>query len=176
MVNVDQQEERFILRPSWKYFFFSYIFSSLAILLAGVGIVFLYYLRKKHKAIRYFITNSRITAIDEKYKHNVDLTDIGDIELKQTWLQKKLGIGTLLLHTSASNMEIAGIKNPEKYKRILEQAIRSQQKQESQHREVKSNEPSYHPGTMEKIDYLTGLWQQGLISDSEFKKERKRYE
>jgi hypothetical protein len=29
---------------------------------------------------------------------------------------------------------------------------------------------------MERMDYLTGLWQQGLVSDDDFEKEKKHFE
>jgi hypothetical protein len=33
-------------------------------------------------------------------------------------------------------------------------------------------QPDTKPGEMERVNYLTGLWQQGLISDEEFEKQR----
>jgi hypothetical protein len=169
-------EEHFTLHPSWKYFFFSYLLSFLAIPLIGAGLIALYYLRRERKSIRYIITNTCITAINEKYEHNVDLVDINRIETQQSWLQQKLDIGRLLLKTSASNMEIAGIEHPETLKAMLKQGIQSAMKRQHQQEKTKPRQPESESGNMEKLNYLTGLWQQGLISDEDYKEERKHFE
>jgi hypothetical protein len=168
--------ESVTLQPSWKYFFFSYIFSIIAIPIAGLGLIALHFVHRKHQAYRYIITNFRITAIDQKYEHNVDLVDINRIELHQSWFHRMLGIGTLLLYTSASKMEILGIHQPEKYKRILERAIQSQIVQQKERPEPPVQDTNYRPGTRAKINYLTGLWQQGLLSNSDYERERKYLE
>jgi hypothetical protein len=169
-------EDSFTLHPSWKYFFFSYLLSFLAIPLAGAGLVALHYLRRGRESICYIITNTRITTIDQKYEHNVDLVDIKHIEVQQSWLQQKLGIGTLLLDTSASNMEVAGIEHPEKLKAMLEQGIQAATKQRNQQQKTQPRQPETESGNSEKINYLTGLWQQGLLSDEDYKEERKHFE
>jgi len=168
--------EQFNLEPSWKHFFFTYVLSILAIPIVGLGLVALYLVREERKTHQYIITNFRITAIDEKYEHNVDLVDIEHIDLLQTSWQKRLGIGSLLLHTSASNMKLAGIEQPQKYKEILEQAITFQHKQQQQRPEIEEKQTEYNPGNRERINYLTGLWQQGLISEQEYKEEKKHFE
>jgi hypothetical protein len=168
--------ESITLQPSWKYFFFSYLLSIVTIPVAGLGLIALYFVRRSHQAYRYIISNFRITAIDKKYEHNVDLVDIDSIELHQSWLHRMLNIGTLLLYTSASNMKIRGILHPEKYKNILERAIQAQITRQKEQPKPTLQDSNDHPGTSGQINYLTGLWQQGLISNSDYEKERKHIE
>ncbi|MDX1586612.1 MAG: PH domain-containing protein, partial [Balneolaceae bacterium] len=113
----------YTLTPSWKHYFFGYLLSILTIPLAGIGLVALYFVRKKHKSVKYIITDTQISAIDSKYRRNVDLVNIDEVEIDEPWWQKRLGIGTLILRTSASELEISGITNPQKLKHILERAI-----------------------------------------------------
>ncbi len=169
------KSNQFTLEPSWKYFFWGYTLSVITAPLL-IGLIAFYFVRRKHKSIKYQITNTQITASDQKYRHNVDLADIKDVEIHKSWLQQKLDIGTLRLQTSAANMDLVGLKNPEKISNILEQAIQSQQKLQQQRQETQKKEPDYQPGSMDRMEYLTGLWQQGLISDADYEAERKHFE
>lgn len=171
-----KQADTFTLQPSWKQFFISYMLSVLAIPLLGIGLVYLYFVRKKHKKIYYEISDTQISRVDAKYSHNVDLVDIESIDIKRSWLQQKLGIGDLMLHTSASKMILAGLEEPGQLKNILEQAIQSEIKRKKTHQKIKAKQPEYQPGNMDKMNYLTGLWQQGLISNEEYESERKHFE
>jgi hypothetical protein len=40
----------------------------------------------------------------------------------------------------------------------------------------KREQPQTSPGSLDKLDYLTGLWQQGLLSNEDFKREKKHFE
>ena len=164
------------LAPDWKYFFFSYLFSVLAIPLAGIGLIALYFVRKKHKSIRYEFSDEQISSLDSRYRRNIDLVNIEHVETKQSWLHQKFGIGTIVINTSASEMELVGMENPESLKTILEKAIQAQKDLLKQKERNKPREPEFDPGSMDKMEYLTGLWQQGLISDEDFEKERKHFE
>lgn len=164
------------LTPSWKHFFFGYMLSILTIPLFGAGLVAFFLIRKKHRQIRYRITNQGITRTDEKYEHNIDLTDIERIELRKTQLQEWLKIGTLILHTSAFHMKLEGIEEPEQLSKLLEQAIETERKRLQARHKTNPREPQYQPGSIDKMEYLTGLWQQGLLSDEDYEKERKHFE
>ena len=170
------EQKTYTIRPSWKHFFWSYVLSVITIPLAGAGLIGLYLVRKKHKSIRYKVSDDRITSIDQKYQHNVDLVDIQDVHIHQSWLQEQLGIATLELETSASHMNLLGISNPAELKKILLQAIQDEKKRQQQREETQRKQPEREPGNMEKMDYLTGLWQQGLISEEDYKAEKKHFE
>ena len=175
-MNRSAEDQKFTLRPSWKHFFWPYLLSILAIPLLGLGLIALYVVRKKHKSITYTITDTQIATTDDTYEQHVDLVDIDTIKLQQKGLQQKLGVGTLFLHTSTCKMELAGIQQPYQIKEILEEAIQSEQKRQEKQQETTARQPKYNPGSMPKLDYLTGLWQQGLISDEDYEAERKHFE
>lgn len=172
----NNSEHTYTIKPSWKQFFTAYVLSVLAIPLFGLGLIALYFVRRKHNRLCYKITDTRITRIDEKYEHNVDVVDIENLEIHQNRLEEKLRIGTLVLHTSASKMELEGLDEPRKLQNILEQAVMSEQERLKQRNQINEKESRYQPGNLEKIDYLTGLWQQGLLSDEDYKSERKDLE
>lgn len=169
-------QKTYTLDPSWKQFFVGYLLSILTIPLAGIGLIALYFVRKKHKEHKYIITDTQISILDAKYRQNVDLANIEQLTIEQSWLQKKLGVGTLVLHTSALETELIGIENPSQIKDILGKAIQAELQRKEQEQQTKARQPKYKPGSMDKMEYLTGLWQQGLISEEDFEKERRHFE
>lgn len=164
------------LHPNWKHYFFSYLLGMLTTPLLGIGFLILFFTYKKHSSIKYKVTDTQISSVDAKYQRNIDLVDIEKVSIEQSWLQQKMQIGTLTLHTSASGMQLVGMENPQQLKTILEKAIRAERERIKSKQETKSSQPDRDPGSMEKMNYLTGLWQQGLISEEDFDEERRHFE
>lgn len=164
------------LTISWKNHLLGYTLSILLIPVLGIGLLGLYWVWQRQHRISYRVTNTRITSRDKEYQRNVDLVSIEQVEVRQNWLQEKLEVGDLELYTSASSMTLFGMENPYHLKGMLEKAVAAQKKQQQSEKERHVREPEYDPGSMERINYLTGLWQQGLMSDEDYKKERKHFE
>lgn len=172
----DNNQKSIRIDPSWKYHFWGYVLSVLTIPLFGIGLIALYFVHKRHKSRHYIFTNTQITRIGLKYQRNIDLVNIENVSVKQNWTMQKLGIGSLAVETSASEMEIEGVEDPHQLKEILEKAIHAEILRQKEKKKTTLREPEYEPGAMEKMNYLTGLWQQGLISEEDYEKERKHFE
>lgn len=175
-MNQSTKKKSFTLKPSWKQYFFLYLISIATIPLAGIGLVILYFVRKKHNSTEYLITDTKISSVNAKYHRNIDLINIESLKIQQTWLQEKLGIGNIVLKTSASEMEMAGLEDAVRLKAILEKAIQDELQKQNEKEKNRPVKPAYDPGSMDKMEYLTGLWQQGLISEEDYEKERKHFE
>ena len=169
------KEKSYTLTPDWKYFFLAYLICVLTIPLI-IGIVGFYFVRKHHKSLSYFITDTGITAQTSDYRQNIDLINIQTITIVQDWLREKLGVGSLIIQTTTTNVVLKGLEKPEEIKQLIEQAVEVLKKQAEETTRPKTREPEFDPGSMEKMNYLTGLWQQGLISDEDFEEERKHFE
>lgn len=161
-----------VLTPSWKYFLLAYLYSILLIPVFGIGLLSLYFVWRRHRQFRYEVSDTGIKAIDGTYSQHVDLQNIQAVEVIQTWINRKLNVGTLLLKTETRQMKLVGIINPRKFKDLLEKAIEAEKKRETEAQKTKPRRPSHKPGEMERKNYLTGLWQQGLISEEDFKKQQ----
>lgn len=173
----DQSQSKTIsLEPSWKNHILGYTISVLLIPVFGIGLIGLYLVRKRQKKFSYTFSDTQISSRDQKYQRNIDLVNIDSVEIKQSWLQQKMGVGNLILSTSASEMTLLGMENPANLKNLLEKAINAEKQRNQQKEKTKPKDPDYDPGTMDKMDYLTGLWQQGLVSDEDYEKERKYFE
>lgn len=156
-----------ILTPSWKAFFWRYFFGIILIPVL-IGIYLLWQTRKKQQGISYKITDRRITVIEGNISQNIDLADIRQAEAGEM----KFGIGSITLKTGGREIELIGLENPEMIAASIEKAVEAELKRLETAQKTKPAEIKYDPGTMDRLDYLTGLWQQGLISDEDFKAER----
>ena len=170
------QSKTITLSPSWKNYIAGYILSILLIPVFGIGLVVLYWVRKRHKSNSYLVSDSQISLRDKKYQQNIDLVSIEKVEIKQSWLQQKMGVGDLILSTSATSVTLLGMENPANLQRLLDKAIRAEKEHLQQKKKTEPQKPDFEPGTMDRMDYLTGLWQQGLVSDEDYENERKHFE
>lgn len=166
------------LTPSWKRWFWSYFFGVLLIPVLGIGLIVLWVTHSKRKKISYKVTDRQISSTDGKVSKTIDLANIKTLDVEQNWLDKKFGIGDILLSTEMRSIKLLGQPNPDQLSDMISQAIRAERKriQELKKSKDKVREEPPQPGTLDRIDYLTGLWQQGLISDEDFKKEKKHFE
>ncbi|HET8865586.1 MAG TPA: hypothetical protein VFM80_07795 [Gracilimonas sp.] len=164
-------EKSITLTPSWRAFFWSYVFGVLLIP-ALIGIIILWKTRKKHRAISYKIIDRRITVVEGNYSQNIDLTDIRQAEAGEP----RFGVGDITLKTQGRTVNLIGLKNPSRIAGFIEQAVEAELKRLETEKQTKLREPKYDPGSMDRLDYLTGLWQQGLMSDEDFQIERKKFE
>ncbi len=173
----DQSSNRSItLQPNWKNHLLGYTLSVLLIPLFGVGFLGLYLVYKRQKKYSYSFSDTQISSRDDKYQRNLDLVNIEHVSVQQSWLQKKLSVGDIELETTATSMTLRGMADPFGLKDTLEKAISVQKELQKKEERTKPKQPDRDPGTMERMDYLTGLWQQGLVSDEDFEKEKKHFE
>lgn len=161
------------LQPSWKIFFLSYLYSVLLIPVFGIGLIALWFVWKKHHQYTFKISDTNIKAIDSDFTQNIDLANITSIRVKQRWIDQKFDVGTLILKTDQTEMEIIGKVEPYKFKEMIEKAAAVQRKHQQEKQKTQPRKPKSNPGEMERMNYLTGLWQQGLISDDDFDNEKK---
>lgn len=162
------------LKPSWKFYFWCYFFGVLTVPLL-LGIVLLAKAIRKKNRYRYIIEDETITAEDGDYSQKFDLVNVEDVQVEQTWIQQKLGVGLVRISKEGSEMELFGIENPHSFKEMI-LAVSSNLKA-MQQKKPETKEPVEKPSIQtDKMDYLTGLWQQGLLTDEDYKTEKKHFE
>ncbi|MEX2435409.1 MAG: PH domain-containing protein, partial [Balneolaceae bacterium] len=169
-------EKKIVLKPSRKSLFWWYVLGVLLIPLLGFGFYLIYRTHKTYSLVRYTITDHKIQAVGTVYTENVDIVNIRDVEIRTRWIDKYFGIGDLILKTDEKSMELLGMENPERLSEMILHAADAERKRLETSRKKKPEPEPAAPGTLDKLDYLTGLWQQGLLSDEDFKKEKKYFE
>lgn len=165
------------LRPDWKRWFWGYFFGILLIPLAGIGIFVLWKVHKKKNSYIYEVTDQQIRATGENISQMVDLANIKTLDVEQNWFDKKFNIGDIILITESRTIKLLGQTNPQVLAETITTAIHAERKRiEELNRVIEKPVEHPPPGTIDKLDYLTGLWQQGLISNEDFEKEKQNFE
>ena len=166
------------LKPDWKRWFWGYLLGVLLVPVIGIGLVVLWFVHSRRKSMVYTVTDRQIEYRDKTMSQKIDLANVETLDVEQNWVDKKFGIGDIKLSTSSRSITLKGQTDPQKLSDMIEAAIRAERKrlEELNKVEEEPKEPETNPGTLDKLDYLTGLWQQGLLSDEDFEKERKHFE
>lgn len=164
------------LKPSYTFLFWWYLLGVLLVPLFGIGLIVLFFLKKKQSAITYTIGNQSITKTDRSYSESVDLAEIMEIKIQQRWIDKKLNTGKVILITELKTVDLVGIHDPHSLSGLILKAAEAERMRLKKQKEVPKPATDSAPESLDRLDYLTGLWQQGLLSDEDFKKEKKHFE
>ncbi len=165
---MEENEKSITLKPSWKAFFWEYMVGILLTPLL-IGIFILWRTIHKRSHIAYKISNQQITIIQNHISQNIDLVDIR--QAIPTSL--KMGVGNVILKTGGQEIEMIGIKNPSAIATSIEKAAQAELRKRETDKQAKPRPTQYAAGIMDRLDYLTGLWQQGLLSEEDFQSEKK---
>jgi len=170
-------EKSITLTPSHKSLFWWYLLGIILIPLFGVGIYLIYRFYSSNNAISYRITDHSITVRDSNVEQKMDLANIQKVEVSQKWIDKKFGLGLVTIRSDSNAIDMIGMENPQNLADTIMSAAKAERKRLADLNTNKS-EPMKQskPGRDDRIDYLTGLWQQGLISEEDYEKERKHFE
>lgn len=165
------------LKPDWKRWFWGYFFGIVFIPLFGVGLYVLWRVHTKRRSYVYTVTDRQITAIGKNVSQTIDLANVNKLDVEQNWFDEIFNLGDICLITESRTIKLLGQTDPDVLSNTLSKAIFSEKKRiEKLNKTVTKSIDPPAPGTLDKLDYLTGLWQQGLLSDEDFKNEKKNFE
>lgn len=163
-----------VLNPHWSHYFGYYFFGAL-LLPTGLGFILLWVAIRRQKSLRYTIKDYSIDFREGNYSKNLELSTIQHASVQQSKFQKQFNIGDIVLKGNASAIILEGLKNPQTLLEQIKLAVEAEQKRITAEQVVKPREVKSDPGTIDRVDYLMGLWQQGLISNEDYQEERKKF-
>lgn len=164
------------LRPDWRIFFVPFVVGVLLIPLVGIGILIIRHYRKKWKNIRYRITNSAVTLIDDRNMNTIPLSTVEACDTIYSGLSARFGLGTIRIRHENGISELSGIPNPDPIATLIEHAAASERDRMKIREEVEKTTPEHPSGTLDKKNELVGLWQQGLLSEEDYHREIAKFE
>lgn len=169
-------EKAITLNPSRKAWFWWYVLGGILIPFFGAGIYLLIHLNRTLSSITVTITDTAITVEDSKVTERVDIANIRNVDLKMTRTGDWFGVGDLILKTETKSVELPGMENPRSLADMIIQAAEAERKRIASINQRKESRPEPGPaGQQDRLNYLTGLWQQGLISNEDFENEKKHF-
>lgn len=165
-----------IIKQHWSRHLRRYILSIVLIPMAGIGLYLLYRLIQAQKNAFYELTDTQIIDHSDILTRKIDLENIDLVELLDGEGSTMFGTGSILIKTPASELKLIAVSAPEEVKSKLHKAIDERMKALQPVKKKTQVQNDFDPGSLDRMDYLTGLWQQGLIDDDEYDKERKHFE
>lgn len=169
------KEKQIILKPSHKSLLWWYILAILLIPIFGIGIYLFYRFYTAHQSISYIITDHRITLKDSATTENIDLASIVETAVTKSRIDRITGTSNVIIKTKARTATLIGQDEPEQLAELIRRAAEAERQRLNEKPAKRVSGSSHNPGTLDKRDYLTGLWQQGLLSDEDFKIEMKHF-
>lgn len=167
-------EKMIELQPEKSYNFWWYV---IGVLLTPI-LVGCYILYKKFSELsntHYKVTDQTITSVNPSYTETVDIANINEVKIQQRWIDKQFGIGSLQLITNTRKVNLVGLENPKNLSDMIMKAAEAERyRMEQAKKGGEITEPTH--SNLDKLDYLTGLWQQGLISNDDYLREKKHFE
>lgn len=164
------------LKPDHRFFFWWYLIGVLLTPLFGIGLLLIWLAYKRRSTTTILISDRDISLTFGDKKKNVPIAEITRSEVRHRWIDQRFGIGTVVLFTGNDSVELVGIENPETIASLVLKAAAAERKRLEPKPVKREAPPAHPPGSLDKLDYLTGLWQQGLLSDEDYEKERKHFE
>jgi hypothetical protein len=169
------KEKKIELQPKKSHNFWWYVVGVILTPIL-IGIYLLYKKVKELSEIHYKITDKTITSVSSYYTETVDIANINDVKIHQRWIDKQFGIGNLQLVTNTRKVDLIGLENPKNLADLIMKAADAERYKIEQQQKKERIETKSSPGSLDKLDYLTGLWQQGLISNDDYLREKKHFE
>jgi len=169
------EEKIYTLKPEWKYNLLPYIFSIILLPVFGLGIIVYWYYKKRIDRKEYQISNDKVTEIDNGDIQSIAIMEIEALSVTRTWSEQKGSLGTLHISGAGKHIALLGIDRVEDIQDALEMAIANEKLRQSQEDNSKSDYPDVKVGGLEQMNNLVGLWQQGLISNEDFEKEKDKF-
>lgn len=169
-----ESDEAFEFRPEWNYNLLAYIISVL-LMPIGVGLFLFFYYKSRLDDIRYVITNDSIHAYKKKGETSIQIRNVEKMYVTTNWSETMADLGTLVVEGEGKTIKMIGIRAPVEIQNAIEMARKMFKKKD----EIFEKDRTWHKevkvGGLESMDNLVGLWQQGLISNEDFEKERQKF-
>ena len=165
VIRYQTHEEQF-RREFWK--------ARALVPLFGLGIIKLKKLRQKLDSMVYKVYNDRIEIGTPPEVTTVFINDLRKVKKEYTPEQRKYGLADVLLTTDTRTYRLVGLKQAGALEDVLYIAIKTEEERRKLQEKAKGDH-ELDPGGLDQMNYLTGLWQQGMISDEDFEQEQAKF-
>lgn len=138
----------------------------------GIGFLLIRKINKEIAQSEVHVYNDRIV----KGHVSIPISEIEHVGRVSNERQKRIGLADLTVSSSGETIVFKDIEQAEKLEEALALAIKTEkQKRELAEKAKGYYEDEFKLGGLEHMNSLVGLWQQGLISDEDFREEQKKF-
>lgn len=167
-------EKHIVYKPDWRIYRFQFILSLILIpLIIGIPLFALYYF--KMQRISYRISDTKIEIRDTDII-SIHFKEIREFELRVLPKFLKMNTGDIIIKTSSTTYVLRSLTSYENLYDALSYQLElikniNDDKILRERIQIKAD-----PGTLERLNDLLGMWQQGIISDTDYWAERRKFE
>jgi hypothetical protein len=141
----------------------------------GFSVLLVWIVYRRLNQENYILGDHSIQIETRRSDQTILLHDITGIQASRSWWLAAFDLGEIELTTSSFTIRLKGIKDPVGVGAILQKAVDAAIERRSRQQFKVQAAPELHlPGTLETLNDLVGLWQQGMIDDATFETERRR--
>ncbi len=127
---------------------------------------------RRIKRSAFHISDHSIQIQTPKVDATVSLVTINAVASKPHWRLPFTGYGKVIVTANGREHVMDGIKDASSVADVIRQAVEDAiSRQNRRNRPAFFQPPTHAAGTLELMNDLVGLWQQGMISDEEYQKE-----
>lgn len=159
----------------WKHYHREFLKAWALMPLFGIGFFKLRKLNRKLETMVYKVYNDRIEIGMGNERTTLSIPALRSVKKQQTQEQRKHGLADIVLTTESATYRLEGLEQADALEDVLYIAIRTEERRRALEEKAKGDH-KIDPGGLDQMNYLTGLWQQGMISDEDFERERAKFE
>jgi hypothetical protein len=149
--------------------------SILSMTALGAWVLVTLYQYRELKREKYLVSDHSIQVLTSKDDATISLVNITDIISRKYWWLPFADLGEIEIHANGKKQYLKGIQDALGTAGIIKLAVDAAIARARQQRRPPTYQPPTHPaGTLEQMNDLVGLWQQGILTDEEYQIEVKR--
>jgi hypothetical protein len=173
------QKEKFVVYKTQKEAFrLSFILAYCCIPLLGFGFYILHRLNKHIEKSAVFFFNDRIEAYENDTLIRLKMQNLQKVHKISTEKQKKQELADIVIKSENQKIQCRSIKesDADHIENVLTAAIEAEKNRRALKERAKIPvDQNIKIGALEHMNSLVGMWQQGLISDEDFLKEKAKF-
>lgn len=165
-----------LYKPSWQFYSRSFLVGLLLLPVFGIGLIWIAILLRRIQSVFFSVTDSALHLYSYTYTE-IPLASISAVALSDVRMFRGQSYGTIEVECDdGAKHSLPPISNPSILVSALQNVISANQIRQQHIVERENFTVKSYPGTLERMNDLVGLWQQGLISDEDYQRECVRYQ
>ncbi|MEX2351260.1 MAG: hypothetical protein WD529_02385 [Balneolaceae bacterium] len=173
---MDTEKRSITLRPSRRAWLWYWVTGILLLPLFGAGLYLILKAWRESRSVELQLFDREIRFRSDARTVVTPLASIEEVTVVQSRMGSWLNTGDLIVAGDRESLRLPGLAGPHQIAGAIRHTAAAERQRAKGQTPARRPEPAWSPGTLPRLDDLTGLWQQGLISEEDFLKERKRFE
>jgi hypothetical protein len=166
-------DKQLILQTNWRYYY-SDILWGVMLSPVLIGLFILYYTYYKIRVQTYILYDDRI--VDRKTGLSFFVDDIINTRITTSKTGFIKSVHNLELHTEKDILVLKGIEKASDIQEVINELITLKKEIKDANKTRERVQVKQDPGSLERLNDLAGLLQEGLISYEDYLQERKKFE